>query len=1468
MKNIKKIIAATLAILLTVELMMPASVMADPIDSSVETTAEASEELLNELPDELPSNTPDEDFYPPLTGIHDEHFIPEMPENTDAFTEALSDISIQDMSDIPTSYTNTGFTVNGEPAGGTNPYISSVKNQGRWGTCWAFSAAATAEAANIRLNGSDDLDISESQIVAFFYNEDDDLYDETSRTEYDGIFPINSTKANLGGNSQFTAFALAGWRGASDESKGGSYVYPTDDFSDENLEGFTYDAENAFYNDVLHMQNAYFLPTQDSEGIKKAVMTFGAVSIMYNHSHDLYCSFNNGISEGMSYYNPYSWNDTYNYDGRAGGHVVTIVGWDDDFDKNYFSSKYPSKWNYHTPEKNGAWLIKNSWGTDYPGDGFFWMSYEDKSADVVVAFDYENADNYDHNYQYDGGAGTYWFGIPEYRNLKCAAIYTASGDQSLEAVGVGVADIDSTVKVDVYVNCDDKNPESGILISKAETEKPFSYSGFYTIPLDNPVRLTEGMTFSVVTTIDSGKDNVPGKIFGDQAYNDEWIDFKSSSRYDKTFVYDYDDENWIDVGQEFKKAHDLDITLRIKAYTSDVDDKLAGSFDITDDMVSNPDSVTYTGSPIEPDIRVIGANGPLTKDEDYTVDFYDNENTGLASFTVTGINDYSGSVNGTFNITPKKLKSDMVSVSGNEIPYPGNEVSSRCTLSFNGKRLKYGEDYTIENYNPDSILPVGKNTIYFKAVEGTNFEGSCSYYPLTIGKGDISKFTCETNDVNYTGSALKPSVTLKCDDIVIPADNYSVAYSNNTNTGTGKITLTGKNNLYGTLTKEFTINPAELTADNLTVDIASITYSPKGTSPKVSVKYGNKALKYGTDYDLILKQKDTAVTSSTINAGDLDIIIDLKGNYTEKDDQEIKYTKPVSPMALAANKIVTSIDIDNKKITATIDGKEGTEDTDFTVDSIAESATASKVNAEDMVAGTKYDVTISLLGNYKGTKITKNLVGRKSIDGAEVLTSGDEFVYTGKAIKPVIAVQLGETILKSSDYTVTLINNTNVGTATVKVTGKGAYTGSASADFTITPKVIADSEVKPIKSVVYQAKPLTAAVTINGLKAGKDFTLENATYTEAGTYGVTVKLSDNYRFASGIRTLSVPYTITKAVVTSVKASNGFYQGGEEVKPNVTVSAGKLVLPKEEYELAWENNTQVTGKTKASVTLTGVSDNYALPTKDSAKTASFTITKENISKAQVEGVSEKEYTGKAIEFNADYDNVSITTSTGTYDVIVDGIVQSDDFKVTYSNNVKIGTAKMTIAAKPDSWFTGSKQVSFAIGKANLADILLAPDKDSKDWPEMMYSGSEKSFSVGQLNRIPFINKQTGDRIPVNELSFSYDNNVNAGYGTLIIKATPSSKLYTGSIGVLFPIRAISIESMPVSYEKTVTVDAGWSEGTPVKSNVYSVGDPDDTLKKNIEYTVTYANNTKKGYAMIIISGVGNYTGQQTLYYKIQ
>ena len=136
-------------------------------------------------------------------------------------------------------------------------------------------------------------------------------------------------------------------------------------------------------------------------------------------------------------------------------------------------------------------------------------------------------------------------------------------------------------------------------------------------------------------------------------------------------------------------------------------------------------------------------------------------------------------------------------------------------------------------------------------------------------------------------------------------------------------------------------------------------------------------------------------------------------------------------------------------------------------------------------------------------------LSRISISKASVTLSTSTYAYDGKAKKPGVTVKLnGKTLKNSTDYTVSYSNNTKVGTATVKITGKGNYTGSVSKTFKIKNN-FKKATVSGISTKAFTGKNITQSITVkyNGktLKKGTDYTVSYSNNKSIGT--ATVKIA-------------------------------------------------------------------------------------------------------------------------------------------------------------------------------------------------------------------------------------------------------------------------------------------------------------------------------------------------------------------------
>ena len=361
--------------------------------------------------------------------------------------------------------------------------LPDVRDQGSYGVCWAFSTISLIETNLIKNNlVSNDIDLSELHLVNYTYN---CVNDPLGGLEGD-INKFDTSCGSVmqyGGNVEMAANSLLDWEGAVNED-----VVPYTIEYVRQVENNQLDDSLAYGKDVAHVQNFYRVNTTSKEDVKKAVMDYGAVSISYwsDQSSDWSTQYYNSLT--AAYYCP---------EGRTTNHAVNIVGWDDDYSSDNFATK---------PEGNGAWIVRNSWGSEYGKDGYFYLSYYDKSIySVGYTLEAELSDNYNNNYQYDG-AMLYGYmgygGSNKYSNIFEAKA-NLGGSENIKAVSFMTgSSTNLNYTVSVYTNLsDDTNPESGTLA--AQKSGVTTYDGMYTVVLDSSVNINEGKKFSVVVEVNS-----------------------------------------------------------------------------------------------------------------------------------------------------------------------------------------------------------------------------------------------------------------------------------------------------------------------------------------------------------------------------------------------------------------------------------------------------------------------------------------------------------------------------------------------------------------------------------------------------------------------------------------------------------------------------------------------------------------------------------------------------------------------------------------------------------------------------------------------------------------------------------------------------------------------------------------------------------------------------------------------------
>ena len=236
--------------------------------------------------------------------------------------------------------------------------VADVRNQGTYGTCWAFAAISALESSL--------------------------LPEEKEKFSVDNMTLDNSFEVtrNTGGAYTMGMAYLAAWQGP---------IYEKDDPYADNK-------SNEDAQAVRHVQQMQVIAGKDYERIKEAVFKYGGVQT------SLYSTLRSSQT-----YSPYFNRKTnaYCYIGtEKPNHDVVIVGWDDNYPASNFNVEL---------EGDGAFICQNSWGENFGDDGFFYVSYYDTNIGThnVVYTDVQPADNYDNIYQSDlcGWVGSIGMGI-------------------------------------------------------------------------------------------------------------------------------------------------------------------------------------------------------------------------------------------------------------------------------------------------------------------------------------------------------------------------------------------------------------------------------------------------------------------------------------------------------------------------------------------------------------------------------------------------------------------------------------------------------------------------------------------------------------------------------------------------------------------------------------------------------------------------------------------------------------------------------------------------------------------------------------------------------------------------------------------------------------------------------------------------------------------------------------------------
>ena len=459
-----------------------------------------------------------------------------------------------------------------------------------------------------------------------------------------------------------------------------------------------------------------------------------------------------------------------------------------------------------------------------------------------------------------------------------------------------------------------------------------------------------------------------------------------------------------------------------------------------------PTSYTYTGEAIVPTTVTVKDSTTVIPASEYTVTYGNNTNAGKATVTVKDQDGGNYVVSGTATFTITKAALSGVTVSLKDWMYGDTAKTPTVSGNLGGGNVTY--QYKADNASTyTSTVPTNAGTYTVKATvaESANYKAATATGSFTIAPKTVTNaaVTLSQTSYAYTGRAFQPSVTVKDGTTVIPASEYTVAYTDNTNVGTATVTVSDRagGNYVVSGTATFTITKAALSG--VSVSLGGWTYGDTAKTPTVSGNLGNANVTY--QYKAVDAADETYTNVVPTNAGTYTVkaTVAESANYAAATATR-NFTIVPKAISKATVENIGEQEFTGRTITPTVTVKDGTvvlTDADYSV-----------AYANNIDAGTA-NVTITGKGNYTGST----------------------------SVKFTIAQAAAPVVVDDSGATVTAPDTTKENVARkLDETGKTKYNKDSKGEVTTDEEIILGNVKKAMGVTGTNSTMITAQVTTSG----------------------------------------------------------------------------------------------------------------------------------------------------------------------------------------------------------------------------------------------------------------------------------------------------------------------------------------------------------------------------------------------------